>query len=561
MEEKLKGKIWMYALRNAILHDGKAEVDSVLGGVMSEYEDLKPKEVIDEIEDIVEEVNQLPLEKQEEEAAELGVSLETEKEQREELPEIPEEAEGDVITRAAPNPNGPFHLGNSRAYILSYLYAERNDGRFILRYDDTNPASEEKSPKKKFYDWIEEDLNWLGCEPDLVIRASNRLDVYYEFAYELLEDGNAYVCTCDSQKWKKLRDGKEACPCRNLDPEEQVERWHKMQDGEYEEGEALVRIKTDIGHKDPAQRDWPALRILKDHDHPYVSQDYVVWPLYNFASAIDDHELNVTHIFRAKEHSKNTENQKWLYDYLDWEYPVTVHHGFLSLKGAVLSTSEIRKGTKSGEFEGWDDPRLGTIRALRRRGFQPEAIRELIKKYGIKDTNAEVSMEEFSSINRKIVDSEANRYFFVDEPVEIKVKNPGKKGDIELPLHPERDETRTMKVGDRFLINKQDFESNRGSTIRLKGLYNIKVPEKGQTCEYDGDEIVQEMPKVHWLPQKEEEIIDASVMMPGANKKNGKCEKNVLGEDEGNVIQFERFGFVRVDKKKEEAADFWFTHK
>ncbi|MFP4116483.1 MAG: glutamate--tRNA ligase [Candidatus Aenigmatarchaeota archaeon] len=558
MKKEVKESIRKYALRNALQHDGEADTNAVLGGVMSDH-DVEPKEIIEKVQKIVAEVNKLSKKDQEDEAEEMDVVLETEKEESEGLPELPEEEEGNVITRAAPNPNGPFHLGNSRAYILSYIYANRNDGRFILRYDDTNPSSPEKSPKKKFYRWIEEDLEWLGCKPDLIIRASERLDIYYEFAYELIEDEKAYVCTCNPDKWKKLRDEGKACPCRSKDSEEHVDRWHKMQDGDYEEGEAVVRIKTDIEHKDPAQRDWPAFRILKDHNHPHVSQDYVVWPLYNFASAVDDHELNVTHIFRAEEHSTNTENQKHLYDHLGWEYPNTAHHGFLSLKGAVLSTSTIRNGINNGKYSGWDDPRLGTIRALRRRGFQPEAIHRLIKKYGIKSSNAEVSMEEFTSINRKVVDPEALRYFFVKDPIKLKVKDPGKKGTVKLTVHPEKEGERELEVGNTFFIEREDFESNRGKTIRLKGLYNIEIPEKGKDCKYSGDDIVQKMPKVHWLPDKEGETVEAEVVMPSAERKEGIAERNVLEEEVGNVLQFERFGFVRLDDKED--LTFYFTHK
>jgi len=560
MNEEVKESIRKYALRNALQHDGQANVNAVLGGVMSDH-DVEPKDIIEKIQEVVGEVNDLPMEEQEERAEEMGVVLETKKEESEELPELPGEEEGNVITRAAPNPNGPFHLGNSRAYILSYIYANRNNGRFILRYDDTNPSSPEKSPKEKFYRWIEEDLEWLGCKPDLIIKASDRLDIYYEFAYELLEEEKAYVCTCDPQKWKGLRDEGKPCPCRTKGSEEHVDRWHKMQDGGYDEGDAVVRIKTDIEHKDPAQRDWPAFRILKDHNHPHVSQDYVVWPLYNFASAIDDHELNVTHIFRAEEHSTNTENQKHLYEHLGWEYPNTAHHGFLSLKGAVLSTSTIRNGIESGKYMGWDDPRLGTIRALRRRGFQPEAIHKLIKKYGVKSSNAEVSMEEFTSINRKIVDPEALRYFFVKDPVKINVEGADKEGKVDLPVHPEKEGTRELEVSDAFFVEREDLESNRGETIRLKGLYNIEVPEDGKECEYADDEIIQEMAKIHWLPEGEGETVEGEVVMPSSETEKGMVEKNVLDEEEGNVLQFERFGFVRLDEKEGEKAKFWFTHK
>ncbi|MFP4045513.1 MAG: glutamate--tRNA ligase [Candidatus Aenigmatarchaeota archaeon] len=557
--EELERKIWMHALRNAILHEGEARVSAVLGGVMSEYEDLEPKEVIDEIQEVIKEVNDLPVDVQENEAEKLGVSLETEKEESDELPEIPKEEEGAVITRMAPNPNGPLHIGSARPALLSYLYAERNDGRFVLRFDDTDPSTPEKSPKEEFYKWIEEDLEWLGCEPDLIIKASERLDTYYEFAYELLEGGHAYICTCDSEEWRKIRDDQKACPCRELSREENIKRWQKMQDGDYDKGEAVMRIKTEIDHKDPAQRDWPAFRVLKNHHHPHVSQDYIVWPLYNFSSAIDDHELNITHILRAQEHAVNTEKQKWIYKYFDWDYPVAAHHGFLSVKGAVLSTSTIRQGIDSGKYKGWDDPRLGTLRAIRKRGFQPETFHQLIRKFGPKSRDAEISMETLKTMNRKIVDPEAPRYFFLEDPLEIEVENPLKEGEVELPVHPEKEGTRSLEAGEKFYIEEKDLEENRGETIRLKDLYNIKIPEEGYDCECVGNEIVQEMAKVQWLPG-DEQAVSVEVVMPDASEKKGLAERNVLKEDVDNVLQFERFGFVRMDEKGEKSAKFYYTH-
>lgn len=560
MDDETERKIWMHTLRNAILHDGKAQLDSVISGLMSEEQDINPKQIIPQVKEIIEEVNDLPVTVQEKEAEKLGVKLKREKEEDNDLPVVEGEEEGAVITRAAPNPNGPFHLGNSRAYILSYLYAKRNDGRFILRFDDTDPSTPEKLPEERFYDWIEEDLNWLDCKPDLVFRASERLDIYHNIAKKLIDDGNAYVCTCENEKWRELRDEMESCPCRNLDAEDNLDRWHGMLDGKYSEGEVVVRIKTDIEHKNPAIRDWPALRIIEEHKHPLVEEDYKVWPLYNFASAIDDHDFNVTHIFRAEEHSSNTEKQKWLYKHMDWEYPITIHHGFLSLRNAILSTSKIRQGIESGKYTGWDDPRLGTIRALKRRGFQPETIHDLIKKYGPKKTNATVSMESVKSINRKRVDSEANRYFFVSDPVHLTIDDPMRTGEIDLPLHPESDEKRQLNVNDEIIIDREDFEENKGEEIRLKDLYNIRTINDDKV-ECTSNEIVQDMPKIHWLPDIENQLIDAEVVMNDGNVISGKVEKNVTNEDVGNVLQFERFGFVRLDEKNEYLVRFYYAHK
>lgn len=560
MDEKIEEKIWTHALRNAILHKGEARLESVISGLMSEGEEIEPKEIMDDVKEIIKEVNELSVNVQKKEAEKLGVKIKKEKEVESGLPVVENEVKGGVITRAAPNPNGPFHLGNSRAYILSYLYADRNDGRFILRYDDTDPATPEKSPQKEFYDWIEEDLEWLGCKPDLIIRASDRIDVYYNITKELLDNGDAYVCTCKNVEWRELRDNKKACPCRDISQEKNAERWYKMIDGVFGEGEAVVRIKTDIKHKNPAIRDWPALRIIDDHNHPMVEEDYKVWPLYNFASAIDDHEFNITHIFRAEEHSSNTEKQKWLYKHMGWEYPITIHHGFLSLKDAILSTSKIRNGIESGKYKGWDDPRLGTIRALRRRGFQPETIRDLIIKYGPKKANATVSMETIKSINRKKIDKQANRYFFISEPVEIVIEKPLKQGEIELPLHPDKKTCRKLVVDEDILIEKTDFSKNKNKEIRLKDLYNIEIKETKKTISTN-NKIVQEMPKIHWLPAAPGQTIKTKVVKEDGEILEGISEKNVLEEEIGSVIQFERFGFLRLDQKTDSEIVLYFTHR
>lgn len=557
-EEELETKIWKFALKNAIFHEGEAQVNAVLGKIMSENPDLNAKAIREKIKEVVKEVNSLPLEAQKSEANKLSVTLKKEeKEEREELPEL-DRAEGGVVTRAAPNPNGPLHIGNARAFILSYLYRQKYGGRFILRYDDTDPKTPGKKPEKKFYDWIKEDLKWLGCEPDLIVYASDRMDTYYEIIYELLKNGNAYVCTCKPKEWGKLRDERKECPCRNLEPEKNLERWSKMVDGDYGEGEAVVRIKTDINHKNPAIRDWPAARVLENVNHPRVGDEYRVWPLYNLASGIDDHDLGVTHIFRAQEHSTNTEKQKYLYKHLGWNYPDAIHHGRLSLKGMVLSTSKTRKGLKKGKFKGWEDPRLGTIRALKKRGFQPETIIKLIKQIGTKSNDTTISPKNLASINRKIIDRKANRYFFVPNPVEIKVNNPLKKGEIKLLKHPDDPKRgyRILEAHNWFLISEEDFENYQEKVIRLKELYNIKL---STSSECTGDEIVQAMPKIQWVPLKNR--LHVHVEMPDGTHLTGAVEDTIEEEPTGSTVQFERFGFVRIDRKIKDEVICYFAHK
>ncbi|AFK23150.1 glutamate--tRNA ligase [Pyrococcus sp. ST04] len=563
-----------YALINAIEHDGKANPKAVIGKILGENPELRPKarEIVPIVNEVVENVNRMSIDEQIKRLREIYPEyFEKKAEKREEkkgLPPLPKAEKGKVVTRFAPNPDGAFHLGNARAAILSYEYAKMYGGKFILRFDDTDPKV--KRPEPIFYEMIIEDLKWLGIEPDEIVYASDRLEIYYTYAEKLIRMGKAYVCTCPPEKFRELRDKGIPCPHRDEPVEVQLERWKKMLNGEYKEGEAVVRIKTDLDHPNPAVRDWPALRIIDNPNHPRTGNKYRVWPLYNFASAIDDHELGVTHIFRGQEHAENETRQRYIYEYLGWEYPVTVHHGRLSIEGVILSKSKTRKGIEEGKYLGWDDPRLGTIRALRRRGILPEAIRELIIEVGLKKSDATISWDNLAAINRKLVDPVANRYFFVADPIPMYVEN-ATEFEAKIPLHPDHPERgyRVLKFSpDKpIYVSKDDLNLLKpGGFVRLKDLFNVEVLEvtedsiraKFHSYEY---EIAKENKwrMIHWVtegrpcevivPQGDELIIRRGLLEKDANVK----------VDE--IVQFERFGFVRIDKIEGEKVIAIFAHK
>ena len=358
----------------------------------------------------------------------MARSLESKKAEEEKgLPPLPNvEKYERVITRFSPNPDCVLHLGSARAIILCHEYARMYDGLFYLRFEDTDPKG--KRPRLEFYEAIREDLLWLGCKWDREFIQSDRLQIYYEHAEKLLEMGKAYVCTCAKEEFRKRILAKKPCPCRDLPAEKQLERWKHMHDGTFKEGEAVVRIKTDLNHPNPAVRDWPALRIIdtEKYPHPRVGSKFRVWPLYNFACGIDDHLLGITHIIRGKEHLTNMERQKYMYAHFGWEYPEAIHYGRLKITGAYLSKSKIVEGIRQGVFSGWDDPRLATLRALRRRGITPEAIKKLIIDVGPKTADVTLSWENLYAYNRKVIDAKADRYFFVEKPIELTVKNVSK---------------------------------------------------------------------------------------------------------------------------------------
>jgi len=578
-QEEIKELIRKIALQNAYKYEGKAQKKPVIGRLLAEKPELKAvmREVLPLVEEVVEEVNRLTLEEQRKALEELELITEAPEREIEEEPALPPLPNADkyaeVRTRFSPNPDCVLHLGSARAIILSHEYARMYKGKFILRFEDTDPRL--KKSALQFYDYIRRDLEWLGCKPDAEYIQSDRIELYYKYAEKLLEEENAYICTCKREVFqKKVRAGL-PCPCRDLDADENLRRWRWMLDGSYGEGEAVVRVKTDMEHPNPAVRDWPALRIIdtKKHPHPRVGDKYRVWPLYNFACGIDDHLLKITHIIRGKEHLTNQIRQTYLYRHLGWQYPEAIHYGRLKITGASLSKSLIVKGVKEGLYKGWDDPRLATFMALRRRGIRPEAIRELILTVGPKPVDVTLSWKNLYAINRKLIDPIANRYFFIPEPIELIVRDVEEAYTPELPLHPDFRERGFRKFQVKLedgkvylLVSKGDLKIlKEEADVRLIGLFNIKVESVGETIieasfRSEGYEEAKKgrMPLIHWLP-KGTGIPCNSVMTDGSVLK-GVAEDSCRELRVDDIVQFERFGFVRVDKIGEDLT-VYYTHR
>lgn len=560
--DEIKAAALKHAVNNASDHDGIAKTGPVLGRILGEFPSLRQRanEVASIVNEVITEVNSWSLEYQRDMLVERWPELleARKKEEKKGLPPLENVNRfKEVRTRFAPNPDGPLHLGSAEPIIFCDEYARMYDGTFILRFEDTSP--DVKAPIPKMYDWIIEDLEWLGVGIDETYAQSDRLEIYYGYAERLLGKGNAYVCTCKPKAFKEFYMSKEACPCRNLPPEVHLERWNKMLDGTYDKGDAVVRIKTDLEHPNPALRDWPALRIATT-EHPRQGDRYRVWPLYNFSCAIDDHEMMISHIIRGKEHEVNTTRQRYIFDYFGWEYPEIINVGRLGLKAGILSKSRIRAGLEDGLYKSWDDPRLGTLRALRRRGLQPEAIRELMIQVGPKPINATLSWDLIASVNRRIVEPNANRYFFVKEPTPLIVSDIVGEHIARLPLHPDIPDrgarnysVKPEKGRVSFVISRDDVENmSSGMMVRMMGLFNIEITEARKNCidaKYHSknhqEARVTGAPFIHWLP--ENIGIEAKVVMPDASIAKGLAEPGCLDLEIDDIIQFERFGFARVD--------------
>lgn len=575
-DSELREFIRKAALLNAVSHDGKAQAGALVGKVLGDKAEYRSrvKELSAVINSVVNEVNGLSLAEQKAIVEKNWPETQKKKETEEKkLPPLPNaDKYKQVVTRFSPNPDCVLHLGSARAILLSHEYSRIYNGKFILRFEDTDPKV--KKPCLQFYESIRQDLKWLGVKVDEEYIQSDRLPIYYQYTEKLVGDGNAYVCTCIPDEFRKLTLAKQACPCRNLPATVHLERWQRMLNGGYSEGQAVVRVKTDLENPNPAVRDWPALRIIdtKKYPHPRVGSKYIVWPLYNLAAGLDDHLLGITHIIRGKEHYTNMVRQKYMYQHLGWEYPEAIHYGRLKITGAALSKSKIVAGIKEGDFADFDDPRLGTFQALRKRGITPEAIKKVIVDVGIKPNDVTLSWETLNAYNRKILDSKSNRYFFVAQPVELEVSGLPKAFQAKLPLHPEHPERgfREYTVSPSgegrvagLWISMADAQAMKsGQAIRLMELFNVQIQNLADTnvtavytSEAYEDAKKSKTPLIQWIPKGSE--YPAQVVQQDASVTEGFAESACKKLKPDTIIQFERFGFVRVEEVGEKITVYY----
>ena len=565
--DDIKLLIRKYALDNARRYNGVPSIGAVVGKLVGERPELKAKlkDLMPQINAIANEVKLMDVEAQIAELQKHAPELLVEKRVIEEkkLKPLPDGEKGRVVMRVAPSPSGPLHIGHAVVFSLSHLYAKEYNGKLILRIEDTNP--ENIFPEA--YKMIQEDMNWVtenGIHKTVV--QSDHLDIYYKYAEKLLESGKAYVCVCSADLFRDFSMKKKACPCRELPKAEAFARWKKMFD-EYEPGQAVVRIKTDLKDPNPAMRDWPALRI-NHAPHPRQNDKFKVWPLMNFAVAIDDYEMGVTHTIRGKDHVDNAKRQKHVFDFFKWPIPTHLYIGKINFEGLEISKTKVKAEIARGKFDDWDDIRLPFLCALRRRGFQPGAFQSFAKDMGVGLNDKVVPAEDFfkslESHNRNIIDPKANRYFFVADPVKLTVKSaPEQTVNIHLhPDHPERGD-RSFKTNGDFYVPKEDFGKIRvGRMYRLMDCLNFVRNTK--ECIFDSTEYEKYKHEgehtIHWLPLYTQ-LIDVEVLMPDKKLLKGKGEPLLKELNRGDIVQFERFGFCRLDNIEKGKLTFWFTHK
>ncbi len=554
------------ALFNALKHDSDAQVGAIMGPLMGDNPEFRPHgdAIPGIITPVIDEVNDLsPAEKRERLGSlnpELLEELDAEDETDDRvLPDLPNVSEYDSVRmRLAPNPNGPWHLGSARMPAVIGTYKELYDGWMLCRFDDTDP--ETKRPDLEAYGEILDSIEYLGFEPDQVVKASDRVETYYEHARKLIEAGGAYTCSCDGETFSELKNDGEPCPHRDKDVETVRSEFEAMIEGEYTSGEMVLRVRTDIEHKNPALRDWVGLRMV-DTPHPRPeAAEYRCWPMLDFQSGIDDHEFGITHIVRGIDLQDSAKRQAFVYEYFGWEYPELVHWGHVQIDAydVEMSTSTIKELVASGELDGWDDPRAPTIASLRRRGIRGEAIVNAMTELGTSTSNVDLAMSSVYAENRELVDDGADRLFFVRDGVEKTLV--GGPECAEPPIHPDHEErgVREIPVGDSVLVEPDDVPPN-GKRVWLKGYGPVRHTRNAFEFTGESIDIVRDGPVdvVHWVPAEESVPLRLRTM-EGDDK--GHAEPAVLDYPADEIVQFERIGFARIDRHDDEETVAYLAH-
>ncbi|KZT53301.1 putative glutamine-tRNA ligase [Calocera cornea HHB12733] len=393
---------------------------------------------------------------------------------------------GEVWTRFPPEPNGFLHIGHSKAIFVNFGYAAHHGGRCYLRYDDTNPEAEEQ----QYFDSILAMVRWLGYEPWKITYSSDYFQKLYDLAVELIKRDKAYVCHCSAEQIFADRGGEErgprrACEHRSRPIEESLAEFEGMRDGKYKPGEATLRMKQDLEDGNPMMWDIVAYRVL-NAPHHRTGTTWRIYPTYDFTHCLCDSFENISHSLCTTEFILSRESYEWLCDALEVYKPRQSEYGRLNLQGTVMSKRKILKLVKEGHVNGWDDPRLYTLIALRRRGVPPGAIISFVSGLGVSTSPSNIQTARFEQAVRQYLENTAPRLMMVLKPLKVTLENVPEDRIImiEKPLHPKVPElgtsvvpfTRTLYIdADDFRLedSKDYFRLAPGKTV---GLFQAPAP-------------------------------------------------------------------------------------
>ena len=479
--DKTREEIRKFALKNAT-DFGKASAAAVLGKILAENPSLRSDigAARSMAEEIVGEVNGMTHTGIERAFKAYAKEFERKAEETAEKASkhnlaIEGAVEGKVVTRFPPEPGGYIHIGNLKQCMLSEEIARMYKGAIYLYFDDTNP----EKCRQEYVDAIKEDLKWMGVNFGREYYASDYIEAVYESGRRLLRQGDAYVCACSGDAVEKNREAKKACKHRKQTPDQNLALFEDMIKGKYEEGQAIVRLAGDMKADNATFRD-PTLFRIKKAAHYRQGNKYVMWPTYHINTLVIDNLNGVTDVIRGKEYEIWDEVHRKIISELGLSAPRMHYEARLRIEGESTSKRFLRDQIAKGVLSGWDDPRLVTVAALRRRGVLPAAIRNFALRFGLSKTDGTVKMEMLLAENKKLIDPVAKHLFFVKDPFRIVVKGEKPLG-AKLRLHPASDMGfRQYKTWDEFYVPGEDAAAmGVGDKVRLKDLMCIRIISKG----------------------------------------------------------------------------------
>ncbi|KAG5440184.1 hypothetical protein PCANB_001753 [Pneumocystis canis] len=419
---------------------------------------------------------------------------------------------GRVVTRFPPEPNGYLHIGHSKAIVINFGFAKYHGGYCYLRYDDTNPESEEDI----FVKSIEDTVKWLGFEPHAITFSSDYFDQLYDLAVLLIKKGKAYVCYCSDEEIKYGRGGEKhrpriACKHRDHSISKNLKDFDDMKNGIYKVSEAVLRMKQDLEDGNPQMWDLVAYRIL-DSPHHRTGTKWRIYPTYDFSHCLVDSLENITHSLCTTEFSGSRPSYDWLCDVLEVYRPQQNEYGRLMITGTVLSKRKILKLVSKGIVRGWDDPRLYTLVALRRRGIPPGAILSFINDLGVTTAVINIQVNRFENSVRKFLENMTPRLMMILDPIRVVIENlpsdyyeeleiPYKADDLAFGIH-------YVPFTSTIYIDRSDFRiEDSPNYFRLapgKSVGLLKVPFPIKATSYTIDMVTGLVSEIRAIYQNQE---------------------------------------------------------
>ncbi len=504
-----------------------------------------------------------------------------------------------VHTRFPPEPNGYLHIGHAKSICLNFGIAKKYDGKCNLRFDDTNPLKEEV----EYVESIIDDVKWLGFEwDDKPLYASDYFDKMFDYAVELIKQGNAYVCDLSSEEVKNQRGtltkpGIES-PFRNRSVSENLDLFSKMRAGEFQDGEKTLRAKIDVQHSNLNMRDPVMYRILHA-EHHRTGNTWCIYPMYDWAHGLEDSIENITHSICTLEFEDHRPLYDWYLNCLNAYHPQQIEFARLNLNYTIMSKRKLKRLVDEGHVDGWSDPRMPTISGLRRRGYTPESIKNFSDAIGVTKRDAIVDVAKLENSLREDLNKKAPRVMGVLEPIKVIITNyPDNEIEyLDAKNNPEDESAgkRKLAFSKEIFIDKNDFMEDPpkkffrlspGKEVRLKFAYyivceNVIKNDSGEIteihCSYDPNTkggMSEDGRKVrgtlHWVSAQE--CIEAEVRLydrlfmsdnPENNGdfiddlnpeslsviKKAKLEASLSTASTETIYQFERTGYFIIDSK------------